>query len=73
MEDIYSVKYIKNPKQWPYYKPFAWNANAMQNGSASFPMSKPKTHIRVKTNWIEGHEGDLSMLEAMTLISKTFR
>jgi hypothetical protein len=73
LRDLYPNSYIKNVNQWPFYKPFTWDANAIQNDPAFFPMTNPNAPVHIKTNWLEGHEGVLSMLEAIRLISNSFK
>lgn len=73
LSDLYPSEHIKNRRQWPFYKPFTWNANAKQYDPAYFPVTAPDTRVPIKTNWIQGHEAELSMLEAIELIAKSFK
>lgn len=73
LSKLYPSKYIMNRQQWPFYKPFTWNADGKKDDPAYFSMINPSARTRIKTNWIKGHEGELSMLEAIELIAKSFK
>ena len=71
LKKLYPEEYIRNKAQWPYFKPLAMNAKG-GDGSGWFPMADPEFRIPLRVNWIDGHDCELSMCEALKIISDAF-
>jgi hypothetical protein len=72
LSQLYPTRFIMNINNWPYFKPYAWNADAKDN-HVFFSMSDVKSPVDVHVNWIQGHTAHLTMLEAVRLIGMAFR
>lgn len=73
IEDIYPLdrgfpSIIKNAQNWPFSKPFTWNANGRL--AYWFDITKPETKQVCRLDWIEGEYIEASLLDALTLVKK---
>lgn len=71
LSQLYPTRYIKNINNWPFFKPFAWDADARAD-HVFFLMSDVNSPVRVQVNWIHGHAANLSLLQAVKLIDMAF-
>jgi hypothetical protein len=72
LSQLYPTRYIKNINNWPFFKPYAWNANARED-HVFFSMRDVNSPVDVQVNWIQGHTANLTLLKAVKLIDMAFK
>lgn len=71
LKSFYSANFIKNKKNWPFYKPLTWDSNG-RNDPTYFPMCKPNDLVDARVNWLQGNCVSISLVDAIQLIIKGF-
>ncbi len=66
---LYPEQYVMNRRNWPFYKPYAPDANG--RASAWFDIKDRDAKTTGTTNWMQG-EYHLSLLEAIQMVVKGF-